>query len=43
MLLRALHGCSCNNFSTTNFLFVWLYCKYTQIEIEREGEKRERE
>lgn len=40
LLLRALHGCSCNNFSTTNFLFVWLCCKYTQIESER-GRGRE--
>lgn len=39
LLLRALHGCSCNNFSTTNFLFVWLCCNYTQI---GRGRKRER-
>lgn len=43
LLLRALHGCSCNNFSTTNFLFVWLCCNYTQIERESETEgERER-
>lgn len=43
LLLRALHGCSCNNFSTTNFLFVWLCCNYTQIERGRERTKeRER-
>lgn len=39
LLLRALHGCSCNNFSTTNFLFVWLCCNYTQIERGRERTK----
>lgn len=42
LLLRALHGCSCNNFSTTNFLFVWLCCNYTQIERGGRGRKRGR-